>query len=473
LENKSEKILIGHKLKRLRLDLSITQLEMANEIGISPSYLNLLESNQRPVTVQLLFKLGQVYNIDLKEFADDESGKIAIELSEIFADPLLSSVKISKREIRQLASASPSIANSISTLYSAYTKVRETLQSDNLSENLKITTSPLLNVREFLEKSGNHFPLLETAADNCRKEANVDNSTIFSDLTTFLLNKYNIKTEIIPQPTMGNVLRKNDPHRNRLLLSEILREPQRVFQVSIQIALIAYDKVIEKIIEESLMKDLETIQLLRITLAGYFAGSLMMPYSRFKDSATQCRHDIDILARRFSSSFEQVCHRLTTLNRKSERGIPFFFLRVDEAGHISKRLSAAGLQFARQGGSCGRWIPHQAFRTPGKILAQNSELEEGQRFFTIARTVSQPRTSDSIIGTPLFSVALGCEIKHAENIVYADGLALGKSIPVVPIGLSCKTCERNNCQHRGEPPLGREIKFDPNLRYAGLFEFSN
>ena len=468
---KSEKILIGHKLKKLRLNLNISQTDMASEIGISSSYLNLLENNQRPVTVQLLFRLSQAYNIDLKELSDDESEKLTAELSEVFADPIFNSNNISKRDIKQLATTSPSIAQSITELYSAYSKSREALQTNNT--NLEMKSSPLFNVREFLENSGNHFPILEQAAMDLRKDIKLDKSSIFSDLSKYLEKHFNVVTQIIPQSIMGSLLRRNDPHRNRVLLSELLREPQRIFQIAIQIGLIAFEREINKIINESPLNHPESIQLMKITLAGYFAGAVMMPYSDFRQSAFECRHDIDILARRFSASFEQVCHRLTTLNRKNEKGIPFFFLRVDEAGHISKRLSAAGIQFARYGGSCGRWIPHQTFRTPGQVLAQYSELEEGQKFFTIARTVSQNRTSNSFVDTPLFSVALGCDVKHVENIVYADSFSFGKSNPAVPIGLGCRTCERGNCQHRGEPPLGREIKFDPNQRYAGLFEFSN
>ena len=244
---KSEKILIGHKLKKLRLNLNISQTDMASEIGISSSYLNLLENNQRPVTVQLLFRLSQAYNIDLKELSDDESEKLTAELSEVFADPIFNSNNISKRDIKQLATTSPSIAQSITELYSAYSKSREALQTNNT--NLEMKSSPLFNVREFLENSGNHFPILEQAAMDLRKDIKLDNSSIFSDLSKYLEKHFNVVTQIIPQSIMGSLLRRNDPHRNRVLLSELLREPQRIFQIAIQIGLIAFEREINKIIK--------------------------------------------------------------------------------------------------------------------------------------------------------------------------------------------------------------------------------
>ena len=464
-----DKIFIGHKLKNLRQKLDLSQSAMASEIGISSSYLNLLEANQRPVTVKLLFRLGQTYNIDLKELSDDDSEKLLAELNEIFSDPTINKLKITKKEIKSLSEISPSIVESIIELYSNYSKLREALQNNN-SSHFELDESPIIKVRKFLESNANHFPEIENEAYNFRNSEKIDNSTIFYDLSNYLEKTYQIKTKIMPQSVMGPFLRQNDLHRKRLLLSEALWEPQRVFQLCFQIALIGKEQLIESFLDKSGFKEKESVDLLKITLAGYFSGAVMMPYTEFLTAAKECKHDIDVLSRRFSSSFEQVCHRLTTLNRKGERGIPFFFLKVDEAGHISKRLSAAGIQFARNGGGCSRWIPHQAFRTPGKILSQYSELEEGQQFFTIARTVSQPKTYLNPTENPLFSVALGCEKRHSTEIIYADGIDARKSSVVIPIGLGCKTCERELCQHRGEPPIGRTMRFDPNSRSLGHFE---
>ena len=470
---KSEKLLIGHKLKKLRLDLSISQVEMANEISISPSYLNLIESNQRPLTVQLLFRLGQVYNIDLKEFSDDETGKLTAELSEIFADPILNSSNISKRDIKQIAGTSPIIASSIIDLYNAYSKARETLQVNNKEGFLNTKATPLNNIRKFLEKSNNYFTTLENCSDLIRKKLKVNNEINYSNLRFYLEDQLQIKIQIVPQSVMVDVYSRNDPHRNRILLSESLRHSERVFQVSSQIALIEFHEEINKIIKRSNLIEEKEIYLLKITLAGYFALSLMMPYNEFKDAANETRHDINILAGRFSVSFEQVCQRLTTLNKNNNKGIPFFFLKFDESGHITKRLSSSGTQFPNQCGSNPKWAPHQTFKTPGKILLQFSELDDGKKYITIARTVNQPRDQNNNLDESLFSITLVCEIRYANEIIYINGTSVTKSTHFTKIGLGCRICGMNICEHKDVYDLSRDMNFDPNIRHAGYFEFGN
>ena len=469
----SAKIMVGHKLRRLRKELGISQALMAEELGISASYLNLLENNMRPVTVQLLFKLGQTYDIDLKDMAEDDSAKLTARLIEIFADPILSEQSLTRRDIQQLAQDQPTAANAILTLYDSYETMKSAAQQGKDGLETRSLPRPIEDVRRFLEHSENHFPTLEQAAEACTKDAKLQPGQFFTNLSHYLQERYAIRTRIMPTHVMGHLLRHHDMHRGQIMLSEILEDPQRVFQLASQLALIGYHAQITEIIDSAGLESLESRQLLQTTLAGYFAGAVMMPYNSFLKSAQETRHDIDLLGKRYSASFEQICHRLTTLNKPNARGIPFFFLRVDEAGYISKRLSAAGVEFARYGGACGRWIPHQAFRVPGTIHTQLAELEEGQRFFTLARTVVQPRTGPTHHGTPLFAVALGCEMKHARDIGLADSLLSPKTPSFTPIGLACQLCEKKECQHRGAPPLGRSLKFDAHRRQSGLFDFGS
>ncbi|MGC6517279.1 MAG: helix-turn-helix domain-containing protein [Candidatus Puniceispirillaceae bacterium] len=467
------KIMIGHKLRKLRKELGISQAAMADELAISASYLNLLENNMRPVTVQLLFRLGQTYDIDLKDMAEDESASLTARLIEIFADPILSDQSLSRRDIQQLAQNQPGAATAILALYDNYETMKSAAQQDKDGSETRALPRPIEHVRRFLEQQENHFPTLEDAAEACAKKAQLQTGQYFSGLCRFLSEHHAIRVRIMPSHVMGHYVRHLDMHRQQLLLSEILEDSQRVFQLASQLALIAYQRDITTIIETSGLEDLETRQLLQTTLAGYFAGALMMPYQSFLKSAQETRHDFDLLGKRYSASFEQICHRLTTMNNPSARGIPFFFLRVDEAGYISKRLSAAGIEFARHGGACGRWIPHQAFRVPGALHSQLAEMEEGQKFFTLARTVEQPRTGPAHHGTALFAVALGCELKHAKDIGLADGLLSPKQPSFTPIGLACQLCERPQCGHRGAPPVGRSLKFDPHRRQSGLFDFGS
>ena len=277
-----------------------------------------------------------------------------------------------------------------------------------------------------------------------------------------------VRVRIIPADVMNGQLRRYEYHRRELLISEALRRSQRTFHLLVQLALITQSDMFDQLCETHEVDDGAARSLFRSTLAGYFAGAVMMPYDGFLAAARELRHDLDLLGRRFGASFEQVCHRLTSLNAPHARGIPSFFLRVDDAGNISKRLAAGGMQFAKNGGTCPRWNVHKAFRTPEKLLLQAAELPNGQRFFTIARTVPQnwsPPGEDA----PEFAVALGCEIHHARDLVYADDIESAKRRQHDAIGIGCAVCERMDCTQRAHPPVGHDVRFDGNSRRVGLY----
>lgn len=475
----SGKVMIGHKLRRLRTTLKLSQSDMAAELGISASYLNLLENNARPVTVPILFRLGQTYDVDLRDISEDDSARLTAHLSEVLADPVLEGVSMSRRDIHQLANQHPNAANAFLSLHRAYEAMREAARfGDQISQQSR-APRPLDAVRRILESQANHFPEIEESAEGFLStlQAQISGDNLLQSgakpamLIAYLEQNYGVKTRIMPQSVMGSVLREFDMHRGRLLLSESLKEPQRIFQIITQIAQLGFRDVVDKVIDKvARSQDEETQTLLRMALFSYFAGAVMMPYSGFAAAARELRHDIDALGNRFTATFEQVCHRLTSLNRPSDRGIPFFFLRVDEAGYISKRLSAGGIEFARQGGACGRWVPHKAFRSPGHILTQASTLEQGQKLLTIACTHRVQRTQPAHFGTPIYAIALGCDLKYAKDICYADNLGNLKAPALTPIGLGCRVCERQNCQHRGALPGGQHMRFDLSKRYSGLFD---
>ena len=472
-DSASAKVIIGHKLRRLRSNLKLTQAKMAAELGISASYLNLLENNARPVTVPILFRLGRTYDFDLRDFAEDDSARLVAMLTEVFADQALEDVTMSRRDIQLLAGQHPNAAAALISLHRSYDLMRDAAhRGEQKDENVR-SPRPIERVREFLETSGNYFSSLEEAASSCLDDVRPSPGTKLYQLIGHLEQRYGITTRILPQDVMGNILREFDRHRSQLLLSESLKEPQRLFQIAAQIGLLGYRDVIDNIVTRAECDDEDTETLLRIALSGYFAGSMMMPYSAFQKAAQTTRHDLNTLSSRFTANFEQVCHRLTTLSRPDERGIPFFFLRVDEAGYISKRLSAGGMEFARHGGGCGRWIPHQVFRNPGQISVQAASLEEGQKLLTIARTSMAPRTQPAHYGTPIYAVALGCDLKFAKDICYADVFVNLKTPALTPIGLGCQVCERQNCQHRGSPPRGHKLRFDITRRHSGLFDSSS
>jgi predicted transcriptional regulator/DNA-binding XRE family transcriptional regulator len=476
---RGEKAMLGHKVRRFRQDRGLSQAEMASEIGISPSYLNLIEHNQRPVTVPLLFRLGQTFDVDLKAFAEDESARLAAELVEVFHDPLFADERISQREIRDLVASGPNAASAFVALYAAYRRLWETTQvlasevdDSTLSRTAEIGVSPLDEVRDVQEQTGNHFAELEAAAEALWRDAGLVRDELQRGLIARLGEAHGVKVRLMPAAVMGDIHRRFDAHRGQLLLSEALLPSGRTFQLAVQIAFLEHGPAIDTIIARAQPRHDETRTLLRIALAGYFAGAVMMPYESFLESARELRHDIELLRRRFWASFEQVCHRLTTLQRPGARGVPFFFIRVDNAGNVSKRLSGGGWQFARFGGTCPRWVVHEAFQDPGTIHTQVSELADDARFFTIARALEAPWT-EGTGQAPRFAIALGCDLRDARHIAYADGIETAAPRNITPVGVSCRVCERLDCAHRAHPPLNRALRFDENIRRAGLFEFAH
>lgn len=469
-----EKAMLGHRIRRFRTDMGLNQKEMAAELGISSSYLNLIEHNQRPVTVPLLFRLGQSFDVDLQNFAEDDSARLMAELSEIFADSVFAKHQVSRNEIRDMVSAVPGVATAVCELHTAYRQMWDAMQTalgddEGRASVPPIGGSPLEEVRGYQEKAGNYFPEIEDAADTFCSEAKLDRDDPFGGIARWLAAQHQISVKIMPVSVMGNQLRRFDKHRSRILLSEALRMPQRIFQLCCQIAFLEHPDLLDRLAAPILEKDAESGTLIRIMLASYFAGAVMMPYDEFLAAARDLRHDVDLLSRRFGAGFEQICHRLTTLQRAGARGIPFFFIRIDNAGNVSKRLSAGGMQFAKFGGTCPRWGVHETFRAPGIIHTQISALADDQRYFTIARTL-EPRWTPPGEPVPNFAVALGCELRHAKDIVYADGMNLSKPERITNVGLSCRMCERTDCSQRAYAPLNRRLRFDANIRRSIMFE---
>ena len=471
-----EKILVGHKLRRFRQSSGLSQTAMADALDISPSYLNLLEHNQRPLTVPLLLRLGNSFDIDMKSFAEDDSPALMTELSEVFADPMFRDTPLSQAELKDLAAASPVAVDALARLYQAYQESRTTtsmlaerLAGDPNAENPEALLA-LEEVRDFINQQGNHFGALDAAAEELYAEAVGEHDEPYLALRARLQSNHQISTRIAPVEVMENTLRRYDRHRQTIFLSELLDQPGRSFQLAYQLAYFEQMPAIEDIIVASGMESEETRIVARISLANYFAAAVLMPYSAFLKTAEVNQYDITLLGRRFGTSFEQVCHRLTTLQRPGARGIPFFLIRVDNAGNISKRFSAGGFHFARFGGTCPRWHVHDAFRIPGKISTQTVQMEDGTRYFSIARTVSR---DNSGFGVPdnQFAIAMGCEIKHAEKLVYARGMNLENDEGDTPIGVNCRLCERRDCNQRATPSVNRALRLDEHVRGLSPFDF--
>ena len=463
------KLFAGPRIRRLRREQRLTQAAMAEALGISTSYLNLMERDQRPVSAQILLQLIDVFDIDPRGLAGDEEARAQAQLHEVFSDPMFRDAPLGKDELKDFAAASPAAADAVARLYQAFLQSRS--NNSLLAEQLAGGGSPdnpgammaLEEVRDFITQQNNHFVTLDEEAEAVYEASVAEHDEPYLALRARLEERHRVMTRIAPVEVMENTLRRYDRHRQTIFLSELLDQPGRSFQLAYQLAYFEQMPAIEEIIRQSGMEKEESRVVARISLANYFAAAVLMPYRAFLKTAEINRYDITLLGRRFGTSFEQVCHRLTTLQRPGARGIPFFLIRVDNAGNISKRFSAGGFHFARFGGTCPRWHVHDAFRIPGKISTQVVQMEDATRYFSIARTVSR---DNSGFGVPdnQFAVALGCEIKYAEKLVYARNANIDKETGDTPIGVNCRLCERRDCNQRATPSVNRDLRLDEHVR---------
>ncbi|BBB97538.1 MULTISPECIES: helix-turn-helix domain-containing protein [Bradyrhizobium] len=470
-----KKLFVGPRFRRIRQQLGLSQTQIAEGLGISPSYINLIERNQRPVTAQILLRLAETYDLDLRDLATADEDRFFAELNEIFSDPLFRQIDLPKQELRDLAELCPGVTHALQRLYAAYTEARrgETLVAAQMAdrEGSQFDANPIERVRDLIEANRNYFPELETAAENLRDEINVPTEGLFTALTTRLRERHSILTRVMPVDVMRETLRRFDRHRRQLLISELVDSSGRSFQLALQIGFVECGAAIDAIVSRAGPLDDTARRLYRITLANYFAAAAMMPYQAFHSAAEALSYDVHVLAQRFNAGFEQVCHRLTTLQRPNARGVPFFLLRVDNAGNVSKRFSSGTFPFSKFGGTCPLWNVHSTFDMPDRLLSQVIELPDGTRYFSIAQMVRRP-VAPYPQPQPRFAIGLGCEIRHAAKLIYATGMDLEK-VEGTPIGVNCRLCERENCSQRAEPPITRTLILDETTRRVSSFAFSN
>lgn len=470
-ETAERKLFAGYRVRRLRIGLGLTQTRMAEELGVSVSYFNLIERDQRPVTAQFLLKLAEVYQIDVRELSGDAALGVQDDLAQALGDPLFRGLDIPKSELRDVAQAAPSIAQAVVRLYAAY---RELRQAHNIEDPGRINNDsaphPLEIVRDIIQERGNHFPTLEAIAEPIADELRLTGDGLLTALKTRLNSKHGVQVRVLPLDVMPESLRRYDHHRRQLQLSELLDPPACIFQALVHLASLEARPAIDEIVGTMAIADDATRKLMRQNLSRYFAAATLLPYARFHAAAEDTNYDLALLAQRFGASFEHVAHRLTTLQRPTMRGVPFFLIRVDQAGNISKRFSAARFHFSKFGGSCALWQVHAAFRTPGVTLRQIVEMPDGTRYFTISRTVrshalpwGQP--------SPEFAISLGCDIRHAHHLVYARGLDLDAP-QATPIGINCALCPRDSCRQRSQPPSAARLIVDDRVRGPTPFVFS-
>lgn len=475
------KIFAGPRIRRIRNERGLTQTSMAEALGISPSYLNLIERNQRPLTVQLLLKLSATYKIEL-DTLQTETGSSMAALKEVFSDSLLNGELPGDQELIEISDAAPNAAAGIIKLYRAYKEQMERLSDlsdllaqDGRAPSLSATRLPLNEVREVLERRANHFPRIEGEVDSFVSLIKPGDE-LLAALKGWLKSEHGISVRVLPVATMPNWRRRYDRHSQRLFISERLSPFDQLREVAMEAVLMRMQVVIAAEIQELKLSSDEAKRIARFELGRYAAHALMMPYQLFQAAATRARYDIDVLRSRFNVSFEHAANRLTTL--QNQNGIGFFMLEVDHAGNRFRRAGSQGFPQSRFGGDCPKLPVHSAFAQPGQILVEAVEMPGGAEFLTIARTLEGPQGAFNERPRRT-AILVGCDIAFADDTVYGSALGnrsisaapLGKFIGMTQVGPACRLCERVACLSRAEPPVTRPLGLDEMVTGLSAYDF--
>ncbi len=455
----TQKLYAGAKLREIRTRLGLTQRDFSAKMGVSLPYLNQMENNKRPLSTTVVLALAQEFGVDVTELGQGDAERMISDMREALADPVFADTSPPIADLRLTASNAPGLARAFLELHRAYRQTHERLASLDEAlgrEGAQLQPSPWEEVRDFFHYCDNYIDAVDKAAEHVATKL-TGSDRVRAAIRGLENEGLHVRFANVPD------LRRFDELRQELTLSSLAAPETQTFQMMLQLALTRHGKLLDATLDLGRFQSDAARDIARLGLANYFAGAAVMPYGQFLQAAHDTRHDLELMARRFGASIEQVAHRLSTLQRPGAKGIPFFFVRVDQAGTITKRHSATRLQFARFGGACPLWNVHRAFETPGRFLRQLAETPDGVRYISLARDVSK---TGGHFGAPVrrYAIALGCEVKHAGALVYADGLDLNRDGAFEPIGISCRICERATCHQRSVPPLERKLTIQTHRR---------
>jgi predicted transcriptional regulator/transcriptional regulator with XRE-family HTH domain len=458
-ESGGRKLFAGARIRRIRSSRGLTQTRMANDLGVSVSYLNLIERDQRPLSAAFLLKLAGSYDLDLKQLTGSDGSDLADELVRVFTDPRLIGIDVPRGELRELAARSPGIAQALLRLHASVPAGPAAPERDG----------PLDAVVRMIAAAGNHFAGLDSAAERLADDLRLSGADLNAAVVERLRARHSITVRAMPVEVLPDLLRRLDLHARQLQISEALDAASRGFAAAVQLALIELKTEIADTIAAAGVTEPLSMRACTVALAKYAAGAILMPYARFLAACEATGYDVELLQARFGRGLEQVAHRLSTLGRPGARGIPFFFLRVDRAGTISKSFAPGPSPIPAVGG-CALWSLYHAFDRPGEVRRQLVEMEDGHRFLTLSRTVRPASTAWGAV-RPEFAIGLGCEARHAASLVWSAGLEL--TGPATPIGPGCAACHRAGCRQRGLPPAGAHLAFDERQRGLTPFRFTD
>lgn len=455
------KLFAGHRIKRLRRQAGLTQAAMAELLDISPSYLNLIERNQRPLSATLLLRLAERFDFDTRSLSDDEPGGGEDGLRRRLADPLFADLDIDRNELQEWLAASPGGAE-------AFARVFDRLIQGSARPE---AGDPVIPVRREIERWKNHYADLDSQAEALADELRLGAGDLYGVIAERLRSKHQLTIRILPADVMPDRLRRLDLHARQLQLSEMLDQASRTFQAGFQLAQIEARAEIESLVQGAEFVEPISSRFYHRHLAGYFSAALIMPYRRFLRACDSSGYDFELLQRRFGAGFEQVAHRLTTLQRVGERGLPFFMLRIDHSGTVSKRYAGASSSpLVETAGFCPLWHIHRAFDRPGEFACQLVTLEDESRWFTISRTVHPVSRAPSGVRAE-FAIGLGLAAEHAVPLAGARGIDL-QAGAAMPIGLGCRACTRADCPQRSAFPAGRALLINERERALTPFAFA-
>jgi predicted transcriptional regulator/transcriptional regulator with XRE-family HTH domain len=462
------KTFVGSRVRQLRSERGFSQAALAQILEISPSYLNQIEHDVRPLTVAVLLRITDVFGVDATFFASQDDTRLVAELREVMLDRDLG-IDIDRAQVADVVSAHPWLAKAMVNLHRRYRITTAQLAAateDRFSSGIEGSgsssgwgsiTMPHEEVRDYFYQRQNYLHELDTAAEDLTVRMRMHRGDLAGDLARRLTQVHGVR--IVRRTDLGDtVLHRYDPATKTLEMTSHLSGGQQVFKLATELAYLEYGALIDTLVEAGKFTSDESRTLARLGLANYFAAATVLPYRQFHDVAENFHYDIERLSAFYSISYETICHRLSTLQRPSMRGVPFSFVRVDRAGNMSKRQSATGFHFSSSGGTCPLWNVYETFANPGKILVQIAQMPDGRNYMWVARTVERRA---SRYGQPgkTFAIGLGCELRHAQRLVYSEGLELSGEV-ATPIGAGCRVCERDNCPQRAFPALGRALDLD-------------
>ncbi len=459
----SKKLYSGHTIRQIRSDFGLSQVEFARKIGLSTAYVNQIENNNRPVTASVLLSVNRIFGTDLAAFEKNDLDRVIQDLQEIFADTQFHNASISKLELHELVTRAPSATKAIMDLYGS---LRSFHDKDALQDELVHMNGPdgggpgfkksaYEEVRDFFHYTDNYVDKLDRAAERLAIQIGLSSaSSKFSRLTDWLDENFDMTVE--QHPDYQGTLIEQDRYNRRISIYRALPESTKNFLLGSIIAELHAKDIISEEVDRANFKTSSAESIARLALRNYFAGALLLPYDDFLRAATRHRYDIELLSNLLDASIETICHRLSTLQRPGSNGLPFYFVKIDRAGNVVKRHSATRFQFARFGGSCPRWNVHQAFeQNSNKFTSQIAQMPDGVQYLCIATSVTKHKP-DHHTGERRYALGIGCEVRYADAIVYADGLAVDEISNPEPIGVNCRICPRDNCDQRAFPALDKE-----------------